>query len=225
MLTLLKSRNVESSPTPMFTHAVADGEDPAVAGQRVPVAVLDVERGLDPRLGVAGRLPVRADGRAVRPLLGPEGAEGAAEAAVGAVGHHDVASPQLDGFRPVGGLDDRAAHEATVDHRRDRVGALEQGRPRRLGVQRHHPVEVAAAHDVAVAREDGVLGPRAAPATAPARCSAGRRSGGTWSAPRPGPCPASCLTARGVRPSPQVFSRGNVLRSTTVTSWPWRASQ
>src|SRR4249919_3281871 len=43
------------------------------------------------------------------------------------------------------------------------------------------------------------------------------------SSPRPMSC--SCLTARGVRPSPQVFSRGNVLRSTTATSWPWRASQ
>src|SRR5690349_3477290 len=36
---------------------------------------------------------------------------------------------------------------------------------------------------------------------------------------------SSCFTARGVRPSPQVFSRGKVLRSTTTTSWPWRASQ
>src|SRR6187401_318746 len=35
----------------------------------------------------------------------------------------------------------------------------------------------------------------------------------------------SCFTARGVRPSPQVFSRGKDLRSTTATSWPWRASQ
>src|SRR5262245_51665150 len=36
---------------------------------------------------------------------------------------------------------------------------------------------------------------------------------------------ASCLTARGVRPSPQVFSRGKVLRSTTATSCPCRANQ
>ena len=33
------------------------------------------------------------------------------------------------------------------------------------------------------------------------------------------------LTALGVRPSPQVFSLGNVLRSTMATSCPWRASQ
>src|SRR4051812_23062934 len=36
---------------------------------------------------------------------------------------------------------------------------------------------------------------------------------------------ASCFTARGVSPSPQVFSRGNVLRSTTTTSWPASANQ
>ena len=36
---------------------------------------------------------------------------------------------------------------------------------------------------------------------------------------------SSCLTARGVRPSPQVFSRGNFLRSTIVTSCPCLASQ
>src|SRR4030095_8114573 len=32
-------------------------------------------------------------------------------------------------------------------------------------------------------------------------------------------------TARGVRPSPQVLSRGNALRSSTQTSWPALASQ
>ena len=37
--------------------AVADGEDPAVAGQRVAVAVLDVERGLDPRVLRGGATP------------------------------------------------------------------------------------------------------------------------------------------------------------------------
>src|SRR4249919_3049564 len=35
----------------------------------------------------------------------------------------------------------------------------------------------------------------------------------------------SCRTARGVSASPHVFSRGNVLRSTTHTSWPASASQ
>ncbi len=32
-------------------------------------------------------------------------------------------------------------------------------------------------------------------------------------------------TARGVRPSPHVFSRGNRFFSTTSTRWPARASQ
>src|SRR5436190_13170883 len=35
----------------------------------------------------------------------------------------------------------------------------------------------------------------------------------------------SCLTARGVRPSPQVFSRGKRLRSTNTTSRPCSAAQ
>ena len=51
--------------------AVADREDPPVAGHRLAVAVLDVERRLDPRVLVAGRLPVRADRGAVGPLATP----------------------------------------------------------------------------------------------------------------------------------------------------------
>src|SRR4051812_6533884 len=39
------------------------------------------------------------------------------------------------------------------------------------------------------------------------------------------PMSASCLTARGVSPSPHVLSRGNVFFSTTSTSWPASASQ
>src|SRR6476646_7031138 len=35
----------------------------------------------------------------------------------------------------------------------------------------------------------------------------------------------SCLTALGVSPSPQVFSRGKRFFSTTTTSWPASASQ
>ena len=102
MLTLLKSRNVDSRPMPTLTRAVADREDPAVAGQRVAVAVLHVERGLDPRLGVERALAVAADGHAVGPLLVAGRAEGPAEAAVGAVGDDDVAGPHLDGRRRVG---------------------------------------------------------------------------------------------------------------------------
>src|SRR5919199_4434659 len=36
---------------------------------------------------------------------------------------------------------------------------------------------------------------------------------------------SSWRTARGVSPSPQVFSRGNCFFSTTITSWPASANQ
>src|SRR3954468_4407991 len=36
---------------------------------------------------------------------------------------------------------------------------------------------------------------------------------------------SSCLTARGVRPSPHVLSRGNVFFSTHTTRWPAFANQ
>ena len=174
-------------------RAVAHREDPAVAGQRVAVAVLHVERRLDPRLVVAGRLPVGADGRAVGPLLRPERPEGPTEAAVGAVGHDDVAGAELDAATAASsGLDDRAARR-TRGRSPAPSASVPWSRvaPATSAFWRHHPVELASAHDVAVAA--GTPGARAtaAPASGPVRCSAGRRTGGTWPAPRRGPCPGA----------------------------------
>src|SRR5262245_24549267 len=58
-------------------------------------------------------------------------------------------------------------------------------------------------------------------------CAQARNPSYRWncvSAP-PRPISSSWCTARGVRPSPHVFSRGNVLPSTTTTSCPARASE
>ena len=139
--------------------AVAHREDPAVAGQDVAGLVADVEVALDPRLVVAGRLEVAADGHAQRVGAVAAGAEGPAEAGVGAVGHHDVAGPHLLGSPPSLSFTTGAADEAAVDHRRDRLGLLPQGGARLHGPLGHQVVEVVAGDDVAVGREVGVLGP------------------------------------------------------------------
>ena len=188
--------------------AVADREDPAVAGHRVAVAVLDVERRLDPRLGVLGRLPVGADRRAVRPLAGAVRAERPAEPAVGAVGDDRVLGPDVDRPRRR-----RPRPWAPRTKPRSTSGwtascLCEHGGPGPLGVGGDELVELAPAHDVAVVRVDRVRrplqlqlaahagGPQALVAVEPGRA-------------RPtSPMSSSCLTARGVSPSPHVFSRG-----------------
>ena len=161
-------------------RAVADREDPAVAGHRVAVAVLDVERRLDPRLGVRGRLPVGADRRAVRPLPGAGRAEGPTEAAVGAVGDDRVLGPDVDGSSRRAPSTIGAAHEAPLDERvRPPRAPARSVAPAALGVVGDDLVELAAAHDVAVVRVDRVLPATPARARGPCRWPAGRCSGGT----------------------------------------------
>ena len=138
--------------------AVADREDPAVAGHRVAVAILDVECRFDPWFGVSGRGPVGADGGAVRPLASAERAERATESAVRAVGdHHVLGADVASGARL--GLHRGAVDEATLDDRFHGFMAGEQRRACGLGVVGHHHVEVASPNDVAVARVDRVRRP------------------------------------------------------------------
>ena len=59
MLTLLEVAERRQQADADVDGAVAHREDPAVAGQRVAVAVADVERALDPRVGVQRALVVR----------------------------------------------------------------------------------------------------------------------------------------------------------------------
>ena len=130
--------------------AVADREDPAVPGHRVAVAVLDVERRLDPRVGVAG------DGQYVR-IAVPYGhslvrdVPRARPKRLLAPSATIVNSARMSTLEPSWRLTVDAAHEAAVDDRMDRLVALEQFGAGGDGVVGDHRVEVAAPHDVAVA--------------------------------------------------------------------------
>ena len=138
---------------------VADREDPAVAGERCPGPVPDVERALDPRIVVHRALEVAPDRHAlgVGPVAG--GAERPTEPRERPVGHDDVAGRHLPGGTRLLVLDHRATDEAVVQHRTDRLGALLDAGP---GLHRpvgDHLVEVAPAHHEPMARVVGVLGP------------------------------------------------------------------
>ena len=113
----------------------------------------------------------------------------------------------------VGALHRGAAHEAALDERVHAPrGPASTVAPALLGVGGDELVELAPAHDVAVLGVDRVRRPLqlelAAHAGGPQAWKRWKRS----SSP-PRPMSSSCLTARGVRPSPQVFSRGNVFFS------------
>ena len=85
---------------PTLIVAVAQREDPAVAGQRVAGAVADVEGATRSTASSCMRaLEVAADGHALRvaPVAGR--AERPTEARVGAVGDHHVAGLDLAGAR------------------------------------------------------------------------------------------------------------------------------
>ena len=88
-------------------------------------------------------------------------AEGAPEAAVGAVGDDGELGADLDGRRRLPPVDavGGAAHEAAVDHRVHRFVALQQARTGGRGVVGDHRVEVATANDVAVVGVDRVARP------------------------------------------------------------------
>ena len=154
-----------------------------------------------------------------------EGPERPAEAAVGAVGHHDVAGPELDRRGGVRRLHDRAPHEPPLDRPARPRRCPAAGWPRRP--RRSGPPSSRGPGGARRSRRTGRPGARATAAPASVPCAVQRSPSKRWncSAPRPDPCRGAACTARGVSPSPQVFSRGKVLRSTTATSWPWRASQ
>ena len=143
--------------------AVADREDPAVAGHRLAVAVLDVERRLDPRVGVARRLPVGADGRAVGPVSRRRDVPRARPKRLLAPSATMVNSARIS----TGGPTRRPSTRSTVAPRtkpRSTTGCSASWPCSRRGpggdrVVGDHRVEVAAAHDVAVARVHRVARP------------------------------------------------------------------
>ena len=133
---------------------VADREDPAVAGQRVAVAVAHVEGALDPRLGVQRALEVVADRHALRVASGSGPCP-----APGRTGSWRRRRSRRSGRGSCGSR--RSSLSFTTAPRTspprtsgcDGLGALEQGGAGLHGVLGDDLVEVTAAHDEAVVGE------------------------------------------------------------------------
>ena len=106
-------------------------------------------------------LEVAADGHALREPLVALVAERPAEAGQRAVGDHDVAGVELALLAAGLVLHDGAGEQPVAEDRAQRLGALEQRGAAGLGLLGHQRVEVAPAHDVAVARVHRVLRARA----------------------------------------------------------------
>ena len=106
-----------------------------------------------------GTLVVPADRHPLRKRAVAGRPERAAEPRVGTIGDHDVASAHLLGGPALLVLHHRTAHQAVVEDGRDRFAALTDGCSGGDGTVRDQLVEVAPAHDVAVAREHGMVGP------------------------------------------------------------------
>ena len=184
----------------MFTRAVADREDPAVAGHRVAVAVLHVERRLDPRLGVARASPSTCGWPCRRATPGCGTCRGPGRSGCWRRRRRRrSAARTLDGVGAVGGCDHGAAHEAAVDDRlRSPRAPCEQGGPG--GDRRSRPPSRRARGGARRSRScgnTGCAGHCSSSCAAHARWRAARRSGGTGPARRPGPCRASCLHGAG----------------------------
>ena len=203
MLTLLKSRNVGESPTPIFRC-----RPPRERSSRSPAGGC--------RCGPSRPAPTRSTARrgAVSPSTcgwpcrtatpSSEHVPRPAEAAVRAVGHDGVSEPAArpaQARRPAGRRHPartlgRSPAQASVPCWERRAGDL--------GVLGHHPVEIAPAHSVAVGREDRVLRPRQF--QRPALGGAANPRTGTSSAPRRAPCPGAAsrpsASARHHRSSP-----------------------
>ena len=143
------------------------------------------------------------------------GAERAAEARVRAVGDDDVAGAHL--------LDRAVSLRLTTAPRtspRSTTGAVASASchtvaPAFTALLGDDLVEVVAASRRSRTREVGVLGPLELERDAVGDGRAARRSGGSRPSASARPMSSSWRTARGVRPSPQVFSRGNVFFSTS----------
>ena len=212
-------------PRPTLDGAVADAEDPAVAGQQ-PVAgrrslVPQLQPGLQLVVVVARARVVGADGDAHRPVVALLQAHRQRQPAGVAVGGDDQRRAVGDARRP-----------------RCRLAVTPMMRPVRSSST--GPVTVVRSCSIAPALT-AVPGEQVVEVQrgcAPGRSRGSSASSGQGSSSRMPPpmirrpllCsqPASsrvsmpiatsCLTARGVRPSPQTFSRGNAVFSSSSTS-------
>ncbi len=138
--------------------AVAEGEHPAVPGDRHAVAIDEVDRQLDRRGVVERRGEVVADRRGVWPRALARRAQRAPEPAVGTVGDDEVSGAHLGG-RAVPLAHDDTAHEASLDDRRDGFVAVEEDRPGRDRAVGDELVEPVAPSDESVRREHRVRRP------------------------------------------------------------------
>ena len=125
--------------------AVAQWHDPAVAGDGRALAVGELETHLDTVVVVTCGGEVAPDGGAVRPPACARGAEGAAERAVGSVGHHQEPGAQFAHVAD-GRAHDGAAYEPALDDRLHRLVPIEQRRARSDGMLCQSLVEGASAH-------------------------------------------------------------------------------
>ena len=209
--------------------AVADAEDPAVAGQqaarlcrrrRGPTAPATTPAS---RRRAAGSV-VGAHRHAHRPVVALLAAPSPATAGWSCRRRPRPAAPSRSTapFSPL--VVTPAIRPALSSTGPVHRGALAQHRAGLDRLPGQQVVEVAARPDQAVRRVAGELGPRdlqphaaaddpqalvVQPAGLLARCRC--------------PSTTSDRTARGVRPSPQTFSRGNAVFSSSSTSWPARA--
>ena len=215
-------------------RAVADAEHPAVAGQQGGLpgrAVPQLEPGLE-------EVVVGARGRVVGPHRDPERtvvtldeAHGQAEPARSCRPRRRRRGRRTVPVRPV--LRPRSSWRAQVTPvmRPERVqdgtgdgGLLEQVGALALGGAGQDLVEVGAGPDQAVARHTGELGPLQLQPLAAADDAQALVADPAVAPPRAGrPRATSSLTPRGVRPSPQTFSRGKAVFSSSTTCRPARA--
>ena len=185
-------------------RAVADREDPAVAGQRVAVAVADVERALDPRVGVQRALVVAADRHALRVARGRARCR-----APGRTASWRRRRPRRSGvdrtFWPAPCPSRPRRDEPTVDTERShRLGALPERGAGLHGVLGDHLVEVAATHDVAVAT--GRSGARASCSSSVMPWATARSPSKRWNSAERSARPMSCELVH--RPRRQAVAAG-----------------
>ncbi|SBT63136.1 geranylgeranyl reductase family [Micromonospora sediminicola] len=206
--------------------AVAEAEDPAVAGQQRVVALgPQLQPGLQVVVVVlGGRAVVAADRDADRPVLPLGQPEREREAAGDPVGGDH--QRRVEGGRLLvrADLGLHADHPVVrVQHRGQDVHPGAQLRAGGDGTLGEQVVEVEPGPDQAVVGEAGQSGQSSSRRTPPPITRRPLLCSQPASGEVSTPIRISCRTARGVSPSPQTFSRGNSVFSSSSTRTPCRA--
>ena len=194
--------------------AVAQREDPAVAGQHRAVGGAQLQMRSEPGIVAARRGQIAAGGDAIHRLLMPPPAQHPAQCRAGTVGDDQLAAPDL---RSVGQRHRRHPRRRIMMNA-DRFDAESHPCAGFFGDFADPVVEFDAGHRAAGGRER-----RAGPftSTSPPNPLIRRpRCRIRASSHSPSPSRSSSATARGVSPSPQALSRGKFAASMTSTSRP-----